>query len=272
MKEKEVDLRDYINMVRKRWKIILIIFLVFIITSGAVSFILPRTYESIAMVRIGRLRDNLLEEPATIIAIFKTKVMLEKVVEEIDIPFGRKKSQELASKIKIKTKEKSGLLEIKGRWETPEEAMRLVNGVTVVLLQRHEHIFQQGKLILEEYLAFGKKRLVEMEKEIDMFRKKIEELGVADSDAKAMVARGYMESLERSRDRYEELRVELREKKMKESYETVSTQLVIPPTTPEKPIRPKKKQNVLIAGILGLIIGFFCASIVEYFEKPPTIS
>jgi len=274
MEEKEVDLRGYLNMVKKRWKIILIIFLVFTITSGVVSFILPRTYESIAMVKIGRLRDNLLEEPATIIEIFKTKVMLEKVAEEIDIPLRRKKSQGLASKIKIKIKikEKPGLLEIKGRWETPEEAMRLVNGVTVVLLQRHEHIFEQGKLILEEYLASGKERLVKMEKEIDMLQKKIEELGAPDSDAKAMVTRGYMESLERSRDRYEQLQVELREKKREESYGTVSTELVIPPRTPESPIAPKKKQNVLIAGILGLFVGLICAAVVEYFEKPPTIS
>ncbi|MBA7465425.1 hypothetical protein ES707_00587 [subsurface metagenome] len=270
MEEKEVDLRDYLRMIKKRWKIILIIFLVFTITSGVVSFLLPKTYESIAMVRIGRLRDNLLEEPATIIEIFKTKVMLEKVAEEIDTPHIHEKAEELAAKIKIK--EKPGLLEIKGRWETPEEAMRLVNGVTVVLLQRHEHIFEQGKLILEEYLASGKERLVKMEKEIDMLQKKIEELGATDSDAKAMVTRGYMESLERSRDRYELLQVELREKKMKESYETVSTELVISPTIPEKPIGPKKKQNVLIAGILSLFIGFVCAAVVEYFEKPPTIS
>ncbi|NIM03373.1 hypothetical protein GTN66_04385, partial [bacterium] len=44
---------------------------------------------------------------------------------------------------------------------------------------------------------------------------------VTDSEAKATVARGYMESLERSRDRYELLQVELREKKMEESYGTV---------------------------------------------------
>ena len=269
MEEKEVDLRDYVNMIKKRWKIILIIFLVFTITSGVVSFILPRTYESIAMFRIGRLRDNLLEEPATIIEIFKTKAMLEKVTEEIDTPYIHEKEEELAAKIKIK--EKSELLEIKGRAETPEEAMKLVNGVTTVLLKRHEQIFERGKLILEEYLASGKERLVEMEKEIDMLQKKIEEVGVANSDAKATVARGYMESLERSRDRYELLQVELREKKMEESYGTVSTELVIPPATPEKPIGPKKKQNVLIAGILGLFIGLICAATVEYFEKTPTV-
>lgn len=270
MEEKEVDLRDYLRMIKKRWKIILIIFLVSTITSGVVSFRLPKTYESVAMVRIGRMRDNLLEEPSTIIEIFKTEPMLEKVAEEANIHLSREKLQELASKIKIK--EKSELLEIKGKGKTPEEAVKLVNGVTAVLLKRHEQIFERAKMILQEYLASGKERLVEIKKEIEMFQKKIEELETTDSEARAMVARGYMESLERSRDRYEQLQVELREKKMEESYGTVSTELVIPPRTPEKPIGPKKKQNVLIAGILGLFVGFISVAVIEYFEKPPIIS
>jgi len=270
MEEKEVDLRDYINMLKKRWKIILIIFLVSTITSGVVSFLLPKTYEASALIRIGRMRNNLLEEPSTVIEIFKTKPTLEKVAEELNVPTTQEKLGELASKIKMK--EKSGLLEIKGRGETPEAAMGLVNGVTAVLLQRHEQIFARAKVILEEYLASGKERLVEIEKEIEMLRRKIEELRVTDSEAKATVARGYMESLERSRDRYEQLQVELREKKMEESYGTVGTELVIPARVPERPIGPKKKQNILIAGILGLFVGLICAATVEYFEKPPTVS
>jgi uncharacterized protein involved in exopolysaccharide biosynthesis len=270
MEEKEVNLRDYINMVRKRWKIILIIFLVFTITSGVVSFLLPRTYESTAMVRIGRMRNTLLEEPSTVIEIFNTRPILEKVAEELDIPSQGEKSQGLASKIKMK--EKSGLLEIRGRGETPEEAMRVVNGVITVLLNRHEQIFERARLILEEYLVSAKKRLFQIEKEIDILQKKIDEFRATDSDAKAMLARGYMDGLEKSRARYEELQVELREKKMEESYGTVSTELVIPPRIPEYPIAPKKKQNVLIAGILGLFVGFVSVSIAEYFEKPSTIS
>ena len=270
MEEKEVDLRDYLNMVRKRWKIIFVIFLVSIITSGVVSFLLPETYEASAMLRIGRMRDRLLEEPSTVIEIFKTKPMLEKVAEELNVPPTQGKLRELASKIKMK--EKSGLLEIKGKGETPEETMRLVNGVTAVILNRHGQIFEQGKLILDEYLASGKKRLFEMEKEIGILQKKIDKLEATSSEAQAMLARGYMDTLEKSRARYEQIQVELREKKMEESYRTVSTELVIPPRTPEYPTGPKKKQNVLIAGILGLFIGVVCAAIVEYFKKSPTTS
>jgi len=270
MEEKEVDLRDYIYMVKKRWKIILVIFLVSTITSGVVSFLLPKTYEALAMVKIGRMKESLLEEPSTVIEILKTKPMLEKVAEKLNIPLTQEKLGELLSKIRLR--EKSGLLEIKGKGETPEEALKLVNGVTVVLLKRHEQIFERAKKILDEYFASGKERLSEMEKEIDMLQKKIDKLEATDSEAKAMVAQGYMESLERSRDRYEQLEVELRGREMEESYGTISTELVISPTAPKNPIGPKKKQNVLIAGILGLFVGFVCAAIIEYFEKPSVIS
>jgi len=270
MEEKEVDLRDYIRMVKKRWKIILIIFLAATITSGVVSFLLPKTYEASALIRIGRMRNTLLEEPSTVIEIFKTIPMLKKVAEELNIPPTQEKLGELASRIKLK--EKSGLLEIKGRGKTSEEALELVEGVAGVLMQRHEEIFERARVILEEYLASGKERLVEIKKGMEILQKKIDELEVTNSEARATVARGYMDSLERSCDRYEQLQVALREKKMEESYATVSTELVILPATPEKPIGPKKKQNVLIAGILGLFVGFVCAAIVEYFEKPLTIS
>jgi uncharacterized protein involved in exopolysaccharide biosynthesis len=283
MEEKKVDLRHYIKMVRKRWEIILVIFLVSTITSGVVSFFLPKTYEATALVKIGRMKESLLEEPSgimkespleepsAVIEILKTKPILERVAKELNIPPTQGKLGELASMIKMR--EKPGLLlEITGKGETPEEALKLVNGVTVVLLRRHEQIFEQLKVALEEYLASGKERLVDMEKEIKMLQKKIEQLGAPNSAEKATLALGYMESLERSRDRYEQLEVQLREKKMEGYSGTVPTELVVPATIPEYPTSPKMKQNILIAGILGLFIGFVCVAIVEYFEKPSVIS
>jgi len=270
VEEKEVDLRDYLRMLRKRWKIILIVFLISTATAAIVSLLLPKTYESTGMVRIGRMRDKLLEEPSTIIEIFKTRPILGKVAEELNIPATQEKIGELASRIKLR--EKSGLLEIRGRGESPEEALKLTKAVTAVLLKRYEQIFEQAKLILEEYLASGKKGLDEMEKEIKMLQRKIDELEATNSEAKARVAQGYMESLERYRDRYEQLQLDLRTKKMEESYGTYSSELVIAPTIPERAIAPRKKQNVMIAGILGLFVGFVCAAMVEYFEKPSVIS
>jgi len=269
MEEKEVDLRDYITMVRKRWKIILVIFLVSTVASGVASFLLPKTYESSAMVKIGTIKNSLLEDPSTVVEIFKTKPVLEKVAEELTIRPTQEKVSELATKIKVR--ERSGLLEIRGRGETPRGALELVNGVLAVLLKRHEQIFERARRVLEEYFAPDRERLAEMKKEIEALERKIDKLGPTNSEAKAMVAFGYMESLERSRDRYHESQVELRDKIMKESYGTIGTELVVAPTASENPIAPRKKQNMIIAGIFGLFVGFVSAAIVEYFEKPEKV-
>jgi len=37
---------------------------------------------------------------------------------------------------------------------------------------------------------------------------------------------------------------------------------------PIEPMQPKKKLNIVIAGVLGLMVGVFGAFVVEYFERP----
>lgn len=41
---------------------------------------------------------------------------------------------------------------------------------------------------------------------------------------------------------------------------------VVPAVEPKYPVAPKKKLNIAIAGVLGLMVGVFGAFVVEYFE------
>jgi len=45
------------------------------------------------------------------------------------------------------------------------------------------------------------------------------------------------------------------------------TKIVKAPTVSENPIKPKKKLNIVIAGVLGLFIGMFVAFGKEWWEK-----
>ena len=40
----------------------------------------------------------------------------------------------------------------------------------------------------------------------------------------------------------------------------------VPAVEPQEPVGPKKKLNIAIAGVLGLMVGVFGAFLVEYFE------
>jgi uncharacterized protein involved in exopolysaccharide biosynthesis len=41
----------------------------------------------------------------------------------------------------------------------------------------------------------------------------------------------------------------------------------VPAIEPEKPVSPRKKLNIAIAGVLGVMIGVFGAFVAEYFEE-----
>jgi len=63
MMEDEIDLREYINVIRRRWKLIVGVTAVAVIAAAVVSFLLPPTYEASAVVLITEPRYQMQFEP-----------------------------------------------------------------------------------------------------------------------------------------------------------------------------------------------------------------
>lgn len=61
--EDEIDLREYINVIRRRWKLIVGVTAVAVIAAAVVSFLLPPTYEASAVVLITEPRYQMQFEP-----------------------------------------------------------------------------------------------------------------------------------------------------------------------------------------------------------------
>ncbi len=263
--EEEVDLRDYLNVIKKRWKIILGVFLSSIVISVIVSFSLPKVYEVKLMLRIGKVKDEFLETGNTVIKVFESRSVLSDVVKRLNLPVTEEEIERISGKIYIS--ESVGTLEIKGRGKTPQEAMNLVNAVADVILERHQQFFNKGQEILEGYILRIEKQLVKIEEDIVKLRKKIKQNELTTSEAKAYIVHGYLDSLQRSLDRYNISKVELSEKQMEESYSTMPTCIIVPPMMSNIPILPRKKINVLIAAFVGLIVGLGLAGFLEYFEQ-----
>ncbi len=59
----------------------------------------------------------------------------------------------------------------------------------------------------------------------------------------------------------------IQQKEYEKAYQTKPTKVEVPAIPPEARISPKRKQNVMIAGILGLFIGIIYAFGAEYFSK-----
>jgi len=265
MEENEVDLRDYLGVIAKRRWIIIAVFLAAVIASGVVSFSLSPVYEAESMIKIGKIRDKRLEGASSVIEVFKGKPMLMEISERLDLPLGEEDLEKLAKRIEIR--EKAPLLEVKGEGNTPGETVELVNCISGLILERHQGFFAEGKEILKEYIADAQEQIERAREDIKKLQKRISQFETTDSEAEAMVARGYMESLQRSLDRYSELQEKVREKRMEEAYFTEPSIVEVPALMPEEPVRPRKKLNIAIAGIIGLIGGLFMTFVIEYFEK-----
>ncbi|MCK5534916.1 hypothetical protein KAI68_07340 [bacterium] len=266
--EEEIDLKDYLNMIKKRWKIILGVFLSSVIVSVIISFSLPKVYEARGMLRMGKVREEYLETGNTVIKIFQTNSILEKVVKKLNLPVTEKEIEGIRGKIIISGSE--DILEVKGRGKTPSIALELVDSAGKVILERHQRFFDKRKEILKEYNAGVENQLVEMEKDIKNIRDKIKRNEQTDSQAKAYIVQGYVESLENSLDRYNELKEQFYEKNLEESYAAEPTRIIVVPLKNDKPILPRKKINVLLAAFIGLIVGLGVAAFVDYLERSNT--
>lgn len=66
---------------------------------------------------------------------------------------------------------------------------------------------------------------------------------------------------------YNMLSAKLEDARVAVAMEAGEVKIVSLASEPRSPIRPKKKVNVVISGILGLMVGFVCVAFVEYIEK-----
>lgn len=267
----EIDLREYIikyfSIIRKKKKIIFSMLLISIIISIVILSFIPHQYKARAFLKIGKVRDNSLETPETIMEIMKTTPVLDTIAKSLNLPQDEQSLEKLKNKFTI-TK-KAGLLEISGKSTTPQQAVDLVNMVSNFILERHKDFFAQGKQILKEYIDDSNIRLKEFEGEIQELNKKISQLERTNSEAQAIIAQGYMTRLENTLRSSRELQVALRERRMEESYATEATSIDVPVRIPELPFKPKKKLIVLITVFISFIISSSFFVVIEYFQKGP---
>lgn len=253
MEEKEVSLGDYFRIVRKRWKIVVVTFLLVVVISMVVSLRAPNIYQASTLIQIGKETKNQiiipLESIPAIIEIFKQEPILRVIAQDLKMPLGEGNLNALKGRIKIR--ERAGLLQIIGEGKTPESALQLVNSITKILLERHRQLLSSRKQALESYTKGPKK----LEDEIEDLKNKITELEKSKSQVDAIIALGYMDRLENALQHYERLQGDFKD-----------TEVLVPAGLPQSPARPQRKQNVIIASFFGIFLGVVFAFIKEYLS------
>ncbi len=300
--EDEIDLRDYINVILKRKWQIAIIFGIAVVVAGVISFSMPLTFEASNLVEIGSIKKIQLQNIDDIKSVFRRETVLQQIRTKLQEPLKITETtttNDISKMFDIQNgnnnSNSSVFIKIDGKAQTPEEAVEVVNAVTGILLTYHNNIFAEAEKTFNTELDTIVKSKEKTEKDIERITTDISRLNEdiskyeveinkraeASTEGQGRIAESYINLLAELKDQKENKEAQLlslgqkivtldqsiQNKEYERFYETKSTEVEVPATPPEKRIAPNRKQNVIIAGILGIFIGVLYAFATEYFSK-----
>jgi len=126
---------------------------------------------------------------------------------------------------------------------------------------------------LEQKLMDSTVSLIAAQKEVDQLNRDIDKFT---QDIDALKKELALESLQQTRierkvsmvkSTYNMLSQKLEDARIASTVKTGEVKIVSLATEPKYPIKPRKKQNVLISGVLGLFVGILVAFFVDYWER-----
>lgn len=280
IQEEEIDLREYINVLLKRKGIIILIFLIAVITAVLVSyFVLSPVYKSSVVFSIA-LMDN--RPPTTIIAqvennvpvikihealeVINSNLILDEVIKRSDLNIS---SDQLRTRIEVENLKDTNFIKISVEADSPEKTKELAENIMEVFIEKNRNKYTEKIKLIE-------KRIKILEKEIAEFEKSIQEIGnamkkIAASKDLSEAERYFQTSLllnsssnERNLYNNSIYQINTLHERLNNCQDFGIINYAQLPITP---IKPNKKLNILIAGVLGLFVGIFVAFFLEFWQK-----
>lgn len=293
--EEEIDLREYINVIIRRWKWIAGITLMAVITAAIVSFFaMAPIYEASAILLVSPSPPASRGLEAQVVeALLRSAEVEAQVVEtlgEVLSPSEREPGGLLA-KIKVAQEGKSGVFKVFARTNEPQKAAQIANAwaeAGAQILREAQSPTDTELEIAAQNLEVAEKALWEFAEanrlteadlssllgsksgqwSINFF---LEEGGVISQRASPSLSvekRVELARLLRRRDIAEEIYLSLAREAERARITTQAgrgVEIIGPAVAPSEPVQPRTKLNIAIAGVLGLMVGVFGAFVVEYF-------
>ena len=277
---------------------------------------MPLTFEASNLVEVGSIKKIQLQNINDIKTVFSRETVLQQIRTKLQEPLElveKTTTGAIAGMFDIEESlgdGKSGFIEIVGRAQTPEKAVKVVDAVTDILLTYHRNIFVEAEKTFNAELETitkskektqedinqiktldipkTKEEIKRLEQDIQEYEREIVKRGNIQSEGQGRIIESYINLLANIKNQKESkekqiinfenevrgleqqlvgLDQSIQTKEYERVYETKPTEVEVPATPPETRIAPKRKQNVIIAGILGIFIGVLYAFGAEYFSK-----
>ncbi len=262
----EINLLDYLNVIKKRRNIIIIIVVVCVVIAVIYSLLQTNIYQSKAVIMSVAQQSEQggmsaiaaqfgLSAPSTsnvseLINLLRSNILIERVIKKnnlLTVFFKKEELKDIPDDIKawkgirtfksifsVNNNQKEGVIELSSEFKDPKIAKDIINYML------HE---------LTNYMSSEAKRVAETN------RKYLETL--IDKNADPLIRQKI----------YSLIAKQIEISMMSEVKENFAFKVIDPPRVPDRRIKPKRRQIVLLSFITSLFAGIFIAFFMEYVEK-----
>ncbi len=263
--EDEINLMDYIQVIRKRKWLIILGTLICMIVAAIISLLMPKIYRGEATFNTAKERITVVGETGKEIIIVKEIITAKEMVSFIGKLDKEKLKQVLPKTYNlINSIQLNPLRDSADKFQLIIEAER-VDDIPIAISGFVEYI--DNNPLIRHSVEEAKERLLKQIEELSKFIESSKELVKAyDNLIKTgrliLVGFNPIELNKRISDiKIEKLQVEQTLKRLK------GIEMVAQPYISSKPVKPKVKQNIVIAGLVSLFAGIFLAFFMEFLEK-----
>jgi len=262
----EINLLDYLNVIKKRKNLIVIIVVVCVVIAVIYSLLATRIYQSKAVIMPVAQQSEQggmsaiaaqfgLSAPSTsnvseLINLLKSNILIEKVIKKNDLLsvfFKKEELKNIPDDIKtwkgirtlkgvfsVNDNKREGIIELSAEFKDPKIAKDIINYMLTELTN---------------YMSSEAKRVAETN------RKYLETL--IDKNADPLIRQKI----------YSLIAKQIEISMMAEVKENFAFKVIDPPKVPDRRIKPKRTQTVILAFIISLFAGIFIAFFMEYVEN-----
>jgi capsular polysaccharide biosynthesis protein len=269
IQEEEIDLREYINVLLKRKGIIILIFLIAVITAALVSyFAISPVYQSSTVFSVAQIDGRAVINITEALEIMKSDVVLDEVINGMGLE-GTLTLGQLKSRITTESLKGTNFIKVSVEHDTPEKAKSWVENIIEVFIKQNQVEYQERVKLLVDRLKVLEEQIAEFEKnimEIEKSKKKIAAIEELSEGEKQFQISLLLNSSVTERSLYNNLTNQANNLKASlkscEDFKIINYAQLL-----AMPIKPNKKLNILIAGVLGLFVGIFVAFFLEFWQK-----
>ena len=268
MEEQEVQLIDYLNVIWRRKGLILGGTLLATVIALAVSLSKPKAYEVSRSLKIGVVQGKAVESREAVIKRFEDERVLADAIKQFQLDITPEEMAEGFISVKKTTRgSPDPHVRYTVRAPDPQLATRLADWFAKRVGASHKWIFDRRMEIARAYEVKLEATVPRVEADVAGMERTLQGLMSApEVNAPAVIL--VQANIDTRQARLQDLRRELQEVRLSLlPPDSENTTIITSDVLPQRPVNPRVKLNVVIAGVLGLFSFTFLAFFMEYLAK-----